>query len=287
MVILRDLTRYKEIEEKLRKAGDKLEERVVERTAKLQETNTMLSQKITDHKTAEEALQQSEEQLRRLGRKLLTSQEEERRLIARELHDGIGQTMSAIKFKVETALKELEGKEGSESCQVLGTVVPMIQGAVEEVRRISKNLRPPILDYLGVVATISWFTREFMKIYEEIQVDQEIQLKEEDVPQPLKVSIFRVLQEAFNNVAKHSQADLVRVALRKRDGWIDLVIEDNGRGFDIKAANRSEDPASGLGLAGMKERAILSVGSFELESFPGKGTRIAVSLPCPAKVSVQ
>ena len=287
MVILRDLTRYKEIEEKLRKAGDKLEERVVERTAMLQKTNMMLSQKITDHKTAEEALQQSEEQLRRLGRKLLTSQEEERRLIARELHDGIGQTLSAIKFKVETALKELEGKEGSESCQVLGTVVPMIQGAVEEVRRISKNLRPPILDDLGVVATISWFTREFMKIYDEIQVDQEIQLKEEDVPQPLKVSIFRVLQEAFNNVAKHSQADLVRVTLKKRDGWIDLVIEDNGRGFDIKAANRSEDPASGLGLAGMKERAILSVGSFELESFPGKGTRIAVSLPCPAKVSVQ
>ena len=214
----------------------------------------------------------------------MTSQEEERRLIALELHDGIGQTLSAIKFKVETGLEELKGKETSEFFQVLGSVVSMIQEAVEEVRTVCMNLRPPMLDDLGIVATISWFSREFMKTYGGIQVEKEILLKEEDVSHELKTPIFRMLQEAFNNVAKHSQADLVRVVLRKRDGWIDLKIEDNGRGFDIKAALRPKDHALGLGLSSMKERATSSGGFFEIESSPGKGTRIAVSLPSPAKV---
>ena len=271
-------------EERLRRNRDELEKSVDERTARLKETNIKLSNKITDHKTAEDALQRSEDQLRGLSRQLLTSQEEERRLIAMELHDGIGQTLSAIKFKVETGLEELKGKEPTECLRVLVSVVSMIQEAVEEVRTISKNLRPPMLDDLGVVATISWFCREFMKIYGGIQVEKEILLKEEDVPHELKTPIFRILQEAFNNVAKHSQADMVGVVFRKRDGWIDLLIEDNGRGFDTNAAPGPKDPPPGLGLASMKERAILSGGSFEIESSPGKGTRIAASFPSPAKV---
>jgi len=90
-----------------------------------------------------------------------------------------------------------------------------LQEAVEEVRRICKNLRPPILDDLGILAAISWFCREFMNIYHNIRVEMETLLEEEEVPRDLKISIFRVLQEAFNNIAKHSGADLVRVVLKK------------------------------------------------------------------------
>ena len=281
MVVLRDMTRYKQIEEKLRSARDELEKHVDARTAMLKETNIKLTREISNHKATENALQRSEKQLRGLSRQLITSQEEERRLIAMELHDGIGQTLSAIKFKVETGLEEMKRKDPDKCLQLQIPVVSMVQGAVEEVRRICKNLRPPILDDLGIVATISWFCREFMKIYVNIRVEKEILLNEETVPSELKISIFRLLQEALNNVAKHSGADVVRVVLKKDGEWIALLIEDNGSGFDVEAVLGLKDPAIGMGLAGMKERTTLSGGSFEMESAPGKGTRIRALFPSP------
>mgnify|MGYP002638887797 CR=1 FL=1 len=281
MVVLRDMTRYKQIEEKLRSARDELEKHVDARTAMLKETNIKLTREISNHKATENALQRSEKQLRGLSRQLITSQEEERRLIAMELHDGIGQTLSAIKFKVETVLEEMKRKDSYECLKLQVPVVSMVQGAVEEVRRICKNLRPPILDDLGIVATISWFCREFMKIYVNIRVEKEILLNEETVPSELKISIFRLLQEALNNVAKHSGADVVRVVLKKDGEWIALLIEDNGSGFDVEAVLGLKDPAIGMGLAGMKERTTLSGGSFEMESASGKGTRIRALFPSP------
>ena len=281
MVILRDMTRYKQIEEKLSSARDELEKHVDARTAMLKGTNIKLTREISNHKVTENALQRSEKQLRGLSRQLITSQEEERRLIAMELHDGIGQTLSAIKFKVETGLEEMKRKDPDKCLQLQIPVVSMVQGAVEEVRRICKNLRPPILDDLGIVATISWFCREFMKIYVNIRVEKEILLNEETVPSELKISIFRLLQEALNNVAKHSGADVVRVVLKKDGEWIALLIEDNGSGFDEEAELGLKDPATGMGLAGMKERTTLSGGSFEMESAPGKGTRIRALFPSP------
>ncbi len=269
----------REKEEKLRNIRDELEKHVDERTRMLKETNVRLTREIEDHEVTEDALQQSEKRLRGLSRRLLRSQEEERRLIAMELHDGIGQTLSAIKFKVENGLQELSGKSPEECFELQGPVVSMLQEAVEEVRRICKNLRPPILDDLGIVATISWFCREFENVYGNIRVEKEILLDEKAVSGEFKTSIFRVLQEAFNNIAKHSGADRVRVVLKKDDKRIVLLVEDNGRGFDVAAVQGSKDPADGMGLAGMKERTTLSGGSFEIESVPGEGARIRASFP--------
>ena len=279
MVILRDFTRYKKIEEQLRSTRDDLEKHVDERTRMLKETNIRLTREIANHKVTEDALQRSEKRLRGLSRRLMSSQEEERRLIAMELHDGIGQTLSAIKFKVENGLQEMSGSAPEECFQFQGPVVSMVQDAIEEVRRICKNLRPPILDDLGIVATISWFCREFGNVYGNIRVEKEILIEEKAVPGELKTSIFRVLQEAFNNIAKHSGADRVRVVLKKDDKRIVLLIEDNGRGFDVEAARGSKDPADGMGLAGMRERTTLPGGSFEIESVPGEGARIRASFP--------
>ncbi|MCF8128146.1 MAG: PAS domain-containing protein, partial [Deltaproteobacteria bacterium] len=182
MVVLRDFTRYKEIEENLRATRDELEMRVDERTKMLKETNLQLTREIDSHKITENALKRSEKQLRGLSRRLLTSQEEERRAIAMELHDGIGQILSAIKFKMENGPAEMKGKDPDECLAANLPAVSLVQQAVEEVRRISKNLRPPILDDLGILATLSWFCREFNKIYENICVEKEIMLDEEVIP---------------------------------------------------------------------------------------------------------
>jgi signal transduction histidine kinase len=209
---------------------------------------------------------------RRLSSRLLSVQEEERKKIARELHDGIGQTLSAIKFIMESTLNKIPPT--SPSPQYLETVLPLIQNAIEEVRRIQTDLRPPSLDDLGILATLSWFCREYQKIYSGIRVDREIEIGEQEVPDSLKTVIYRVLQEAANNIAKHSEATRVRLSLRKKEEGIELVIEDNGKGFDPREILSGERDRRGFGLASMRERTEFSGGSFSIESKEGSGTRV-------------
>jgi PAS domain S-box-containing protein len=229
---------------------------------------------ITDHKRAEEALRESEKQLRYLSSQLLTAQENERERIARELHDGIGQSLSAVKFSVENSLKQINNETAGPAVKRLGAVIPMIQDSIEEVRKIAMDLRPSVLDDLGILATIGWFCREFQTIYSSIRIEQQLDIREDEVPDPLKTAIYRVLQEALNNVAKHSNANLANISLRRMEGMIELVIKDNGIGFDLEEA-----PRKGLGLSSMKERIELSGGSFTIESATGTGTIIRASWP--------
>jgi signal transduction histidine kinase len=154
----------------------------------------------------------------------------------------------------------------------LEALIPVVQLASEDVRRIHTDLRPSLLDDLGIIATISWFCREFEKLYLDIRIEKQINIGEEEVPEALKIVIFRILQEAMNNVGKHSKANLVRVALRRTDGQIDMVVEDNGQGFDVEQAKSTKNGPIGLGLTSMKERAELSGGGFSIESNKGEGT---------------
>jgi PAS domain S-box-containing protein len=234
---------------------------------------------ITDRKKAEEALRESEKQLRYLSSQLLSAQENERKRIARELHDGIGQSLSAIKFGVENTFKQTEKETARPAVKSLEAVIPMIQASIEEVRRIGMDLRPSTLDDLGILATISWFCREFETIYSGICIEKQINIQENQVPDPLKTVIYRVLQEALNNVAKHSKADLVRLSLRKTEETVELAIEDNGVSFDVREAFTVESARRGLGLSSMKERTELSGGSFGIESVKGAGTIVRASWP--------
>jgi len=269
----------KRAEEELQNAHDELEGRVGERTIELSKANMFLKREIGERKKTEEALKQSENELRRLSSKLLTAHEEESKWIGQELHDGLAQTLSAVKIWVENALLQLGQKDPVEAAKSLESVVPLAQGAVEEVRRISRNLRPSSLDDLGILATISWSCQEFRTLYPGIEIEEQIEIEEDQVPDSLKIVIYRVLQEALNNIAKHSGAGLVRIFLKATGGVIEMIIDDNGEGFDMEYVISDQRSDKGLGTAGMKERTELSGGTFLIESCKGVGTNVRASWP--------
>lgn len=230
-------------------------------------------------KHTEETLARSEEQLRLLSTQRLLTQEEERRKIARELHDSIGQSLAAIKFNVESVLEKVDRDLNASIIESLEMIIPIVRNAIEEARRIYTGLRPTLLDDLGIIATLSWFCREFERTYRNICVEPQFDLEEGRIPEPLKIVIFRIVQEALNNIARHSQAELVSLGLARRNGRIELTVEDNGIGFDVDIALAKNGHEKGLGIAGMKERAELAGGFFKLESIVGVGTVIHAAWP--------
>jgi len=227
---------------------------------------------IKQRRYAEESLKESEKQVQALSYQLLTTQEAERKRVARELHDSIGQSLVAIRFALERKIGQM-GKGEKPAGISLEDILNMVQNSVAENQRITKNLRPPTLDDFGIVATLNWFVRELQKTYSHLRIDKQIGLEEKDVSDHLKTVIFRVFQEAANNVIRHSGGDLLSLQLKKADKTIELVVEDNGTGFDPASTPR------GLGLISMEERVKLSGGIFGIESAMGKGTRIQLLWP--------
>jgi len=168
-------------------------------------------------------------------------------------------------------------KEGVAGPELLEVIVSRVQDGIKETRRIMADLRPSVLDDLGILAAINWFCREFQNTYSHIHIEKQIDIREDKVPDSLKTVIFRIIQEALNNIAKQSEAEFVQICFRQIGNIIELTIQDNGQGFDI-GKNLSEDGSrKGLGLLGMRERAELSSGSFTIESIAGEGTTICVS----------
>jgi signal transduction histidine kinase len=233
-------------------------------------------QDVTEHRRLET-------ELRQLSARLLTIQEEERRRVARDLHDSVGQTLTGIKFMVEAALGTPWPGERRSDMEQLRSLVPTIQDAVEEVRRISMDLRPSSLDDLGLLPTINWYIREFEKAHPHLQVQQRIHASESDVPRRLRVPIYRIVQEATNNAAKHSGASHLVLEIAAAEGRLRLRAQDDGVGFDPRTPC-PRPGESGSGLSSMRERAELSAGTFSLASSPGGGTSIeaAWALDAPA-----
>lgn len=235
---------------------------------------TLQAERVGRHH-AEDELGETKVQLKDVSFKLLLAEETERKRIAHEIHDGIGQHWSIVKLRLETVLAQL----GKEVATPLEDLLPVIQVGMEETRRIQMNLRPALLDDLGILATIDWFVREFKKSNPDIQISTRFSIQENQIPAVIKTVIYRIMQEALNNIIKHSKTKVVNLGLEIKESKIEFVIQDSGQGFDLDAMLAQKRTDSGLGLIGMKERAQLSGGLLEIESAQGSGTTILTSWP--------
>ncbi|MFZ2448115.1 MAG: ATP-binding protein [Syntrophobacteraceae bacterium] len=261
----RDVSDIKRIQSELQEARDDLEVRVYQRTLELADMM--------------ESLKESEAQSKTLAAQLLRAQEDERKRIAREMHDSIGSSLSAVKFCLENAAQQIKlGLAGPELLTQLSSVV---EHSIEESRRIMTDLRPSILDDLGIIVTIGWFCRRHQLLYSGVCIEELVRIEESEIPEHLKIIIFRIIQEAMNNAAKYSGADRILLSLARTGDCIELCIEDNGTGFDPGAAVSRPDSSRGLGLTSMKERAELSGGTLEITSAPGAGTKIRACWELP------
>jgi PAS domain S-box-containing protein len=239
----------------------------------------LVERDISERKRADEALRASGERLRHLSVALLSAQEHERKLIANDLHDGLAANLSAIQFRFEGEIEQVKkGKIGPDVGR-LEDIVKMIKISIQDTRRIMSNLRPAMLDDLGLLPTLGWLCRETEKTYPRLRIETQLEAGEHRITESVKTQVFRIIQEALHNVGKHSGANLVHLSLREASGRLELTVQDNGKGFQVEEALAKESSARGLGLASMRERAECSGGSFEIESVPGKGTIIRVHWP--------
>ena len=221
----------------------------------------------------------SQSELQLVSARLLEIQESERRRIATDLHDVLGQSLTMIKISLEESLLLLAGNETEVAAESLRRLTYKVKDALGELRRVAMELRPSILDDLGILATLSWFFREFGTVCQDIEVEKNFSIDEKTVPVPLKITIFRIIQEATSNIVKHANASRIRVSLKKTGDALHFSIEDDGVGFDFAETVNYCPLDKGLGLLSMKERAKLSGGHYELASAVGQGTRIRVLWP--------
>jgi PAS domain S-box-containing protein len=214
-----------------------------------------------------------EEELRAIPSRLIEVQENERKRLAGDLHDSIGQTLAALKFRIEHVISTLEKRESKQALQLLHEFVPILQRSIDETRAIYMGLKPTVLSDFGLLATLEWYRLELLKLYPNQHIELETAIEEQGIPYDLKTTIFRIAQEALNNTFKHGRSEWVDVRLASNDGAIELEISDDGIGMDLDFIIESST-AKSLGLKGMKERAELTGGEFTIKSAPNEGTTI-------------
>ena len=280
-----DITARQSVEKSLKTRSQELENIVDLRTKELKHANRQLEHELQAKKAANIELEESQTCRLALLRDIFTTQENERKRIAYELHDSIGQSLGAAKFKLEELLIDKQNIFNA-NYDEFTNVVTKLQSTIQEVRHISMDLRPALLDDLGILVTLNWFCREFTNTYTGISVKQIINANESDISEDNKVVIFRIVQEAMNNIAKYAKATNIVLELSKYDYGMIMRISDNGVGFDINSVknkfnnaldNDVDFPKCSFGLGSMRERAESTKGKFLIESSPRDGTFVVVS----------
>lgn len=261
-----EIEEHQRVGNTLRQTQAALEHRVAERTAALSFADEQLTQEIAARRHAEEGLHT-------LSRQVLDAQESERRRLARELHDEIGQALTAIKFNLHAAQRQPDTLKTR-----LDDSLGIVDYTLQQVRNLSFDLRPAMLDELGLVAAVNWYMgrqAERGEFTAHIKADA----LPPDLCPTIATTCFRVVQEAVTNVIRHAGATEVWVDLREAATTMSLSLRDNGRGFDIPAAQKRAALGASMGLPGMQERVRLVGGQMLIESTPGQGTAIHIDLP--------
>lgn len=223
-----------------------------------------------------EAESASEAQLRLRAYGLMKSHEAEIGRVAAELHDGVAPLVVMAKFMIEDAMARLARGLQSEATDLMANTVARLREVLAEVRRISTELRPSSLHDLGLLPTLEWHCRIVSQAYQALRVTADLGVDEAAIPESLKLDIFRIVQEALNNVVRHARASEAKVTLRALAGRLELRVEDNGVGFQVDSVLRAESP-SGFGLHSIRRRVDATSGSLRLDSTPWQGTSIVAT----------
>lgn len=237
---------------------------------------TVMLRDITDRVRAEDALRHSREELQQLSDSVIASREDERRRIARELHDDLGQRLSALKMDLAMLGADLRDSGAADALlDQIDTMHGVIDETVGSVRRIAADLRPALLDELGMVPAIQWLAKDFANRY---GITVTIRAADEDdVGEPTTVAVFRIVQEALNNVVRHANATTVDIELVRDGEDYELSVTDDGCGWD--GARRPTPTRKSFGLIGIRERARLLQGRAWVRHTPGQGFRLVVRFP--------
>jgi len=273
--LTRDTTENRERAESLNRAKELLELRVEQRTSVLTRLNNEMRTEIADRQHAEEELRKSRDQLRALAARLQSVREEERTYIAREIHDELGQTCTAIKMDLALISRKLTKRQTALRAKVESSI-QLVDGTIVTLRRIASELRPRTLDDLGLPAALESQAQEFESrtgIHCSVILPSEPLTLDTD----RSTAIFRIFQESLTNVARHAHATRVEARLQRESDRIVFQVFDNGTGFDPEVMKARKS----LGLIGMQERALLLNGEFRTEGVPGAGTTMTLTIPLP------
>lgn len=273
--VTRDTTESREKEESLTKAKELLELRVQQRTAVLMKLNEELRTEIADRQRAEEQLRASLDQLRALAARLQSVREEERKYIAREIHDEFGQACTAIKMDLALIGRRTTKRQTRLRAKV-ESAIQLVDNMIVTLRRIASEMRPRTLDDLGLSAALEWQAHEF-ESRTGIQCLLSLPTEPVALDSERSTAVFRIFQESLTNVARHSHATRVEARLERKGVHLVLQVHDNGTGFDPGEANARKS----LGLVGMQERALLINAEFKIETVLGAGTTVTLRMPVP------
>jgi signal transduction histidine kinase len=251
------------IEKALQKAHDTLEKRVEERTAELAKSNLSLTREIAERL--------------RLSYRFLNAQEDERRRIALELHDELGQDLSVLNLQFDSLKRQLPANQMALNDHI-ESISTLLRGTIEKVRGISRELIPSVLVDLGLTPAVRWLFRSLAE-HSNIGIDSNILIPEDLFPTEQQIVIYRILQEIVTNIRKHAQATQVSIDIGREDSKVIFKVEDQGIGFDMERIKSISASKRGLGLAAMEERVKMLDGNIEIFSRVGMGTRIAFEIP--------
>jgi len=270
VLVVSDISALHQAQNLLEALNSELESRVLARTHELADTNRDLRNEVARRQAAEAAQRSSLEELARLSEALIKAQEQERRRIAVELHDSVGQSLTAVKYSLERALEMLRRAGSTESESVIQLALNGLQQAAESSRAIAMNLRPAILDDMGAASAVAWFCRQFAEFYPGLRVETTFKAADSDVPDRLGTPVFRSAQELLNNVAKHAQASVVAVRLEREGKKLSIEVRDDGIGIP----ERPRDPTvqGGHGIRNLRERAEMTGGRLNIKRASPSGT---------------